>query len=389
MSPTFGDHEADTHAYPQTGEDDDEQTHVASLEDMHLGGLAGAFQAAVSAPAASALEALNMAADDWYVGINGVPVGPMRLGEVRSKAAAGALDGNSLVWRDGFEDWKPLKTYPELLAIIEDVVPRPSQVRASLAPVASVGQVSDPFASGAGAIDQEEIPGLKRTGMPWAVWVTILAAMGLGFALSFAIFGGQQEPRVRTVMVERPVAPKPEEDKTPTDPSPADEASPEEAGDTASTPKSQNGSGATRKANSESPEKSTEGGGLRGLAGLRGLPGNGPQGPSGTAPERSGGGQPLDSAQVQRTVSRYTKSVQRSCWQPALDTRDANAPTSARVAVTIKVAPSGSVAGVSTSGDPKGYRGLSSCIAARVRGWQFPASSGTTTVNVPFVFAAQ
>jgi TonB family protein len=92
---------------------------------------------------------------------------------------------------------------------------------------------------------------------------------------------------------------------------------------------------------------------------------------------------------VQGTVRRYTSSVKRSCWQPALDTRDADAPTSARVSVTITVAPSGSVQGVSTSGDPRGYRGLASCIARRVQGWQFPASSGQTTVNVPFVFAAQ
>ena len=40
-------------------------------------------------------------------------------------------------------------------------------------------------------------------------------------------------------------------------------------------------------------------------------------------------------------------------------------------------------------GDPKGYRGLAQCISNRVRGWQFPPSGDTTTVNVPFVFAAQ
>jgi hypothetical protein len=81
--------------------------------------------------------------------------------------------------------------------------------------------------------------------------------------------------------------------------------------------------------------------------------------------------------------------VKRSCWQPALDTRDKDAPTSARVNVTITVAPSGSVQDVSTSGDPRGYPGLASCIAGRVRGWQFPAASASTTLNVPFVFAAQ
>jgi outer membrane biosynthesis protein TonB len=128
--------------------------------------------------------------------------------------------------------------------------------------------------------------------------------------------------------------------------------------------------------------------GLKGLSGLSNL--KGPQnGPSGNQTTNSSSGRPLDSAAVQGTVRRYTGSVKRSCWQPALDTRDANAPTSARVSVAITVGATGSVQNVSTSGDPKGYRGLATCIARRVRGWQFPASSGTTTVNVPFVFAAQ
>ena len=53
------------------------------------------------------------------------------------------------------------------------------------------------------------------------------------------------------------------------------------------------------------------------------------------------------------------------------------------------VGPSGSVQNATTSGEPRGYRGLANCIASRVRGWQFPPSGESTTVNVPFVFAAQ
>jgi hypothetical protein len=57
--------------------------------------------------------------------------------------------------------------------------------------------------------------------------------------------------------------------------------------------------------------------------------------------------------------------------------------------MAITVASSGNVENVSTSGDPKGYPGLARCIQSRVSSWKFPRSSGTTTVNVPFVFAAQ
>jgi len=376
-------------------EEEDEQTRIAPGLDAlsGLGGLAGAFQLAVSAPAASALEALNMPADDWYVGINGVPAGPMRLNELRSKAATGAVDGESLVWRDGFEDWKPLKEFPELLAIIEDVLPRPSQVAASVA-VAPLGQISDPFAdrgagaSPPGAFDLEVAGIPKRLGPSSAAWLAIVAAMGLGFTVSYVVFSNPKKETVY-VEVERPgAAASAAPDRAQAQPV-NDEASDSTSTEASEQPKSRGGSrreGAVTTKPATSPESESKGGGLKGLAGLQGV--SGPKGPSGEAAARVGG-QPLDSAQVQRTVSRYTASVKRSCWQPALDTRDKNAPSSARVLVTIRVSPSGSVQSVSTSGDPNGYRGLSSCIAARVRGWQFPASSGTTTVNVPFVFAAQ
>jgi TonB family protein len=69
--------------------------------------------------------------------------------------------------------------------------------------------------------------------------------------------------------------------------------------------------------------------------------------------------------------------------------RSPDAPTTARVTATITVGANGRVQNVTTSGDPKGYRGLASCIQQRVRSWEFPPSGGTTEFNVPFVFAAQ
>jgi hypothetical protein len=129
--------------------------------------------------------------------------------------------------------------------------------------------------------------------------------------------------------------------------------------------------------------------GLKGLNGLSNLgPSGGPAGtggPSGAV----GGGQPLDGGQIQSTVSRYTGSVKRRCWQPALDARAKDAPMTAKVTVTITIGGTGSVQNATTSGDPRGYTGLANCIASSVRSWQFPASGGTTQANVPFVFAGQ
>ena len=73
----------------------------------------------------------------------------------------------------------------------------------------------------------------------------------------------------------------------------------------------------------------------------------------------------------------------------ALAARTPDAPSTARVSVTISMNPSGAVDNVTTSGDPKGYPNLAHCIESKVRAWRFPRSGGATTAQVPFVFAAQ
>lgn len=55
---------------------------------------------------------------EWHVSIHDVPVGPIRLEEMAHKIDAGAVSEYSLVWRDGFEEWRPLATVPELMALL-------------------------------------------------------------------------------------------------------------------------------------------------------------------------------------------------------------------------------------------------------------------------------
>jgi hypothetical protein len=215
-----------------------------------------------------------------------------------------------------------------------------------------------------------------------AAWFALVVALAFGLVAGWFLFGGQKkETVVKYVSVAASGGPAL--------PQPTELGSAAVAADENAVSANKTDRKVAKAAGTGVVEKAAEpGAGLKGLKGLQGLSTSGPEGPSGTA-ARSGGGQQLDSAQVQRTVTRYTGSVKRSCWQPALDARDQDAPTSAKVSVSLQVSPSGSVQDVTTSGDPKGYRGLANCIASRVRGWQFPASSGSTTVNVPFVFAAQ
>ncbi len=364
------------------------------------GALIGAFSAAVKDHApASVADPLSMPGDEWFVGINGVPVGPIRLSELRAKAASGAVTKESLVWRDGFEEWRPLKSFPELVAIVEESL---SSARASMPfamSPASAGTLADPFAGTAPAtsatpaavaegVSFDELQALRaRPRTSPAAWLAVVVAVAFGLTLGAVIFGRGPAAQTNTDKpAEKPV------NAAPSAAAPAQvaatEQKPEEqviSGDTKAQSKGPTKSTTTK---TDTETKTTKTGGL----GLSGLAANGTRGPSdgpGSTTQGGPGGGQLDQAQLSGVVQRYTPSVKRSCWQPALDGRDKDAPSSARVSVAITISPSGSVQDVNASGDPKGYRGLAQCIAGRVRGWQFPPSGGSTTVNVPFVFVAQ
>jgi predicted Zn finger-like uncharacterized protein len=111
------------------------------------GALAGAFKSNVqredegSAP----FDMADLApGDDWYVAVNGVPVGPIRVAEVRRKAALGAVTEESLVWQEGLDEWRPLKTFPDLAANVREaaaggrisITPPPPDARHSQVPPA-------------------------------------------------------------------------------------------------------------------------------------------------------------------------------------------------------------------------------------------------------------
>jgi hypothetical protein len=393
--------------------EEDEQTMIARSS-----ALSGAFNLAVSRPSHTPAQPGVGSADEWYVGINGVPVGPIRLSELRSKASSGAVTKDSLVWRDGFEDWKPLGTFPELVAIIEESL---SSVRGSVAPLApssppapvpaagapptavaipTAVAVRDPFAApsprGSGvplgtvtgsavvteSSDAEALALVRRRGTPAAAWFAVVVAVLFGATLGVLVLMSVYEKKPVTVVKYVEVPAKAQATAAPESsiPAPATDTVEETS---VSGSKPSRSTGTRPKADEPKP--------LTGLSGLSGLqPGPQQTGPSvGDSTPPAGGGQGLDSSQLERTVSRYKGAVKRRCWQPALDTRAKDAPTSARVSATITIGPSGSVQNVTASGDPNGYRGLSACISSSIRTWQFPASGGVTTAAVPFVFAAQ
>ncbi len=381
--------------------------------------LVEAFTSAVGASSNTVSD--QLVGDEWYVGINDAPVGPIPLSELRARATQGQVTIDSLVWRDGFEDWKPLRSFPELLAVVEEAI---SSIQASGAPlaasglqslgIAATGSIVSPVgtspnlgASTGGVarpqqdlgavflhvttpqLSPEEIAAATGTSLrrsPKGAWIAVAGALALGLAIGFVFFKqAPAAPEIKYVEVAR---------SGPTQVSalPTSAAAPQDSPVVAAVEEIK---GSPRKAaaneakpTGESVPNSVQSNGLKGLSGLRALgPQSGPSDSKSTVGSSSG--QTLDSATLQKNVSRYTPSVKRSCWQPALDSRAPDAPTTARVSVKIDISPSGSVSDVSSSGEPRGYRGLATCIESRVRNWSFPPSSGATTVNVPFVFAAQ
>jgi hypothetical protein len=113
-------------------------------------------------------------------------------------------------------------------------------------------------------------------------------------------------------------------------------------------------------------------------------PGAVPNGP-GAAPMATG---ELTAGEVSGVVDRNRPLIKRRCWQPEVSARQGMGG-SARVNASFTIGPSGAVQSASASGAEDDYPGLSSCIAARIREWKFPASASSTPVKVPFVFAAQ
>jgi len=101
---------------------------------------------------------------EWHVSINDVPIGPIRLEEMGHKIDAGAVSEYSLVWREGFEEWRPLATVPELMAILHErrhsgppsrssfsSMPPFVETRMSLAEAASPAALPSPLSSFPGA----------------------------------------------------------------------------------------------------------------------------------------------------------------------------------------------------------------------------------------------
>ena len=56
----------------------------------------------------------------WHIVVDQDQVGPMNVADVRQRFAAGDIDMESYVWREGFEDWKPLREVDVFADLVTD-----------------------------------------------------------------------------------------------------------------------------------------------------------------------------------------------------------------------------------------------------------------------------
>ncbi len=121
--------------------------------------------------------------DQWHVAIQDVPVGPMTRDELGRKVESGAVNADSLCWREGMDDWRPLGELPELTALLRRAPrgsQRPSRSRAPVAP--PLGHEPDEFDDDTN--EPTRIADLTGPNSPLAASVAAASARGVAGAAS-------------------------------------------------------------------------------------------------------------------------------------------------------------------------------------------------------------
>jgi len=401
------------------------------------------FRRHVAAP--PAVPARSAPYDLWHAAIQDVPVGPMTRDELRRKIEAGAVTAQSLCWREGMDDWRPLGELAELASLMRrSMVPgaRPSsrpQGRMPPAvpgPVGSRGPVYDfdeiedegseptriadmtgghapaSAAAGhrqAGSTSQPRMPvaapvpapvaeaaapapaPAQRSGMSAAALIALgllagIVLLGLPMIIRQWWFPPAAAPAAQAAVVAAP-EPKSVEPQAPELEVPA----PVEPG---TEPDPKNGKGRPRPKGpivAKAPEPKPPAGDnlsdaeralLERMGGGGEAPIRGPKGDTG-----GGGGSPtgpaLTASQLMRVVQDNRPALQR-CYETALRSTGGKSNDAIKVIVEVVVGMSGSVKTVATNG--AGLGNMNDCIRQSVKRWRFPQSGDESPFNFPVVF---
>jgi len=352
--------------------------------------------------------------DEWHVAINDVPVGPMRREEVARKLAVGAIDSESLAWREGLDDWLPIRQLPELAVLITgagslapqqppSLLIQPGQ-RPELSPLGGRAGAAPYMMESWAPIEQSsgvminpllESSAGERRAPALPSWPMMFALAG-GFAFlmsALAILGARflqdepaQAPTAGAAGSAAPVAPS----KTVTAEEPAVEL-PEIGGVVIAVddPAAQNTRSGGTRPRSDAQSKTSKSKQLTAeqremLARMGGSNGTDISGLSNAVEANQRAAKvagSLTQADLTKVVQRGRKNLQR-CYETAL--RGSNSTDAVRLDVEINVSAAGNVTSVKVAGD--GLPGMSTCIERTVKMWRFPASDDAAATRFPVVF---
>ncbi len=383
------------------------------------------FQRQVGSPSADLGMGGARSADEWHVAINDVPVGPMRREEVARKVSTGAVDRESLAWREGMDDWLPLRHIPELAMLCEPRAPAPlvapppaamapppasvqqPAARVDMAPIGghqvmTLAEYAAPPEPLVSTVTVEPITAPAPAGgkpLGWAPMFTLVAGgafiLAAGAYLGVRVLAPPTQQDARTAPVAAAEA-QPTAAKAPADPNAARDGEGNVIQlDMQAIAGQSNGAGTRRPttaaaaAPAPAPGDKTKGKQLTDeqRATLARMGGGLDQGPStihttaDTAQGSTSSGGQLTAEKLSGVVLRGRKNLQR-CYETAL--RGAGSDETVRLDVEIEVSPSGNVTSVKTTG--KGLPGMDECITRTVRMWRFPSSGQGAQTRFPVVF---
>jgi predicted Zn finger-like uncharacterized protein len=409
--------------------------------------LAGAFKSNVQREeeVSTPFDMSELAPDDaWYVAINGVPVGPIKISEVRRKAALGAVTEDSLVWQEGQDEWRPARQLADLAAIIREaasgrasVTPPPGRAStppppraSSLAPRAPSGSMpaksARPPTAAPGrnnvvpitsrlataerldepvevAADPFAVPPASAAMAPPGAGAPIIASAAaapppeiiyrkqppwlvIGMGLGFIAFG---VTAAISIFRPAPAAPAPVIVQMPAATAATAAPTPAASATAASTDSPAASSAPTAKAVATGPKTGsaatgpaapTTTGRSLDLHSLAQTSNVGPGVDPGTDGPKAPG-QCFSSGQVQQVIGLHQLAIRRACWE-----RDPTTKPSVNVSVSMTIGSDGLPQGVSASGDEAS---VAKCIENDVRGWHFPAMGCSQKTGFSFKFVRQ
>jgi hypothetical protein len=346
--------------------------------------------------------------DEWHVAIDDAPVGPMRREEVARRLTAGGIGPDSLAWREGLDDWMPIRAIAELAVLCppstmgvqpHGLAPGPIGGRGGAAPSFALddwGPVGDRSGQFADRSGQFAAPGHESSSpalaAPRGPSMPMMFALACGFAFLMSlltIFGArwlrEQPPAAAAPVAQAPTA------ATATAPQPAAGTAGAGASDMTiglaetvqNAPSVRKGGGAS--GTNTKPKKELTAAQKEMLARMGGgdntdltkLQRAGDQPVAG--PGRTQGA--LNADQMTGVVQRGKKNLQR-CYEVAM--RGAGADNTIRLDVDLTVSPNGNATNVAVRG--QGLPGMAECIQRTVKMWRFPNASEATPLSFPLLF---